>query len=67
MVTSEDSQTTYEYERHYVIYPQMIFNDRMRIKPKGKKVLEGFSYSSETNEEWLSVEQIKERLKKELI
>ncbi len=66
MVTLEDSPTTYEYERHYIIYPQMMFNERMRVKPKGKKVAEGFSYSSEKNEEWLSVRQIRDRLEKEM-
>lgn len=64
MVTLEDSPTTYEYENHYVIYPQMMFNERMKVKPKGKKVSEGFSYSSEKNDEWLSVEQIRDRLEK---
>lgn len=63
MVTTEDSLTTYEYEGHYIIYPQMIFNDRMKSVPYGKKVPEGFSYSSGTNKEWLTVEQIRERLK----
>ena len=67
MITVEDSPTTYEYEKHYVVYPQMIFNDRMKIQPKGIKVKSGFIYSSGTNHEWLSVEQIKERLKQNVI
>lgn len=66
MVTSEDASTTYEYDNHYIIYPQMIFNERMRVKPSGKNVPEGFSYSSETNKIWLSVDQIKERLNQNL-
>ena len=63
MVTSEDSPTTYEYEKHYIVYPQMVFNDRMKAEPTGKKVANGFTYSSETNQMWLSVEQIRERLR----
>lgn len=67
MVTVEDSPTTYEYEKHFIVYPQMVFNDRMRVKPTGKKVKEGFSYSSGTNTEWLTVEQIRQRLQKDVI
>ncbi len=66
MVTPEDSPTTYEYENHYIIYPQMVFNERMRVKPSGKKVPEGFAYSSETNQVWLTVNQIKQKLEKEI-
>lgn len=63
MVTVEDSNTTYEYEKHYVVYPQVKWNNKQRIKEGGKKVPEGFSYSSGNNTEWLSVEQIRELLK----
>ncbi len=63
MVTVEDSMTTYEYDKHFIVYPQMVFNDRQTIIPGGKKVPEGFSYSSGNNTEWLSVEEIKALLK----
>ena len=59
MVTTEDSMTTYEYDKHFIVYPQMVFNDRQKINPSGKKVAEGFSYSSGNNTEWLSVEDIR--------
>lgn len=65
MITVEDSPTTYEYEKHYIVYPQMVFNDRMKAEPKGRKVKSGFIYSSETNQMWMSVGEIKERLKVE--
>ena len=63
MVTSEDSTTTYEYEKHFIVYPQVTFDDEPYVAPGGKKVPEGFSYSSGNNTEWLSVEDIKELLK----
>ena len=63
MVTVEDSMNTYEYDKHYIIYPQMKFNERQRFEPTGKRVEDGFSYSSGNNTEWLSVEEIKELLK----
>ena len=63
MVTVEDSMTTYEYEKHFIVYPQMTWNSRQQPIPGGKKVEEGFSYSSGNNTEWLTVDQIKELLK----
>lgn len=63
MVTPEDSHTTYEYDKHFIVYPQMTWNDRQQPDLSGRKVEEGFSYSSGTNTEWLSVEDIRTLLK----
>ena len=63
MVTTEDSMTTYEYDKHYIIYPQMFWQESKRPQPNGKKVEEGFYYSSGNNTEWLTVEEIRELLK----
>lgn len=63
MVTVEDSANTYEYDKHFIIYPQLVWSESRRNKPTGKKVPEGFSYSSDNNTEWLSVEEIRELLK----
>ena len=63
MVTTEDSFTTYEYKKHFIVYPQMTWNNKQQPDMNGHKVAEGFSYSSDNNTEWLSVEQIRELLK----
>ncbi len=63
MVTVEDSMTTYEYDKHYIVYPQMVWSESRKAVPTGKKVPEGFSYSSGNNTVWLTVEEIRERLK----
>lgn len=63
MVTVEDSMTTYEYENHFIVYPQMVWSKDKMPTPTGGKVEDGFSYSSGTNKEWLSVDEIKELLK----
>ncbi len=63
MVTTEDSMTTYEYDKHYIIYPQMFWQESKRPQPDGKKVEDGFYYSSGNNTEWLTVEEIRELLK----
>ncbi len=62
MVTVEDSPNTYEYDKHFIIYPQMVWSESKKAVPTGKKVPEGFSYSSDNNAEWLSVEEIRELL-----
>ncbi len=63
MITVEDSMTTYEYDKHFIVYPQMVWSESRRPKPTGRKVPEGFSYSSGNNDWWLSVDEIRERLK----
>lgn len=63
MVTTEDSFTTYEYAKHFIVYPQVVWNNKQQVARGGRKVQEGFSYSSDNNEQWLSVEDIRELLK----
>jgi len=59
MVTREDSLRTYEYDKHFIIYPNMIWWDEGKAIPGGKKVARGFEYSSGTNSQWLSVEALR--------
>ena len=59
MVTTEDSATTYEYDKHFIVYPQMTWNNRQQPDLSGKKVMEGFHYSSDNNTEWIGVEEIR--------
>jgi UDP-N-acetylglucosamine 4,6-dehydratase (inverting) len=66
MVTREDSLKTYEYEKHYIIYPHYTWWNEDRVIPGGQKVPEGFEYSSGNNDQWLSVENLKGLLPKVL-
>ena len=64
MVTKDDSWTTYEYDKHFIIYPHYSWARLDRdVLPGGKKVPEGFEYTSGNNTEWLDVEGLKEALK----
>ena len=63
MVTKEDSMLTYEYEKHYIVYPHFDWWNADKIQTGGKKVEQGFEYSSGNNSEWLSVDDLAERLK----
>lgn len=59
MISAEDSYYTYEYPEHYKILPAINGweNCTKRIK-NGKKVPEGFIYSSDNNTEWMSIETL---------
>ena len=63
MVTVEDSLTTYEYDKHFIVYPQFDWSAHRKSEPTGKRVSDGFSYSSDNNTEWLTVEEIRELIK----
>lgn len=66
MVTREDSLRTYEYEKHFIIYPHYNWWRARDIIPGGRLVQPEFEYSSGTNTEWLSVEALREKLKTDL-
>ena len=55
MIGAEDALYTYEYSEHYKILPAIHSWDRdaNRIK-NGKRVPEGFSYTSDNNREWMT-------------
>lgn len=64
MVTRDDSRTTYEYEKHYIVYPHFDWwNSKSFMTPGGRKIEDGFEYNSGTNSEWLSVEDLRRELK----
>lgn len=60
MIGAEDSFYTYEYEEHFKILPA-IHNwsaDQNRIK-SGRRVAEGFSYTSDNNSEWMDQDDLR--------
>ena len=60
MIGVEDAAYAYEYEGHYKILPQIFAwsKDARRIKD-GKPLREGFFYSSDNNEEWMTIETLR--------
>ncbi|MFW5671873.1 MAG: UDP-N-acetylglucosamine 4,6-dehydratase (inverting) [Acetivibrio ethanolgignens] len=65
MITRDDSRMTYEYEKHYIIYPNF---EWMKLEPDriglGRLVEEGFEYHSGENKEWLDIEALKKELER---
>lgn len=63
MITTDDSRQTYEYEKHYIIYPNFDwFDAKKRFTEGGVKVNDGFGYVSNDNKEWLTVDEMKKRI-----
>lgn len=58
MVTREDSLHTYEYKNHFIVYPHYNWWGAQDVIQGGKLVEPEFEYSSGTNTEWLSIEDI---------
>ena len=66
MITSSDSQTTYEIKKYYVILPDNSLENFKKFKKHFKslkKVNENFNYNSKTNKEFLKVAEIKQMIK----
>jgi UDP-N-acetylglucosamine 4,6-dehydratase (inverting) len=64
MIGSEDAYSTYEYIDHFKILPQIHkwCDDPVRIK-NGNLVSQGFVYSSDSNKEWMSIEELRAWIK----
>jgi UDP-N-acetylglucosamine 4,6-dehydratase len=65
MITSSDSFYTYDLGKYYVIIPQTpVWSVPDFIKKlDAKKVPEGFHYSSGTNSEWVTVDELRNLIK----
>jgi UDP-N-acetylglucosamine 4,6-dehydratase (inverting) len=64
MISIEDASYTYEYPEHFKILPAIHEwnKDQSRING-GKAVLENFSYTSDNNSEWMTVDSLREWVK----
>jgi UDP-N-acetylglucosamine 4,6-dehydratase len=59
MIAAADARRTLDLGTHYVIQPEMEWW-RPRNGLDGKPVPDGWSYTSDTNTEWLTVDQLRE-------
>jgi len=65
MIGIEDSSYTYEYDEHFKILPQIHewSVDPFRIKD-GKQVSDDFSYTSDNNRDWMTIEELQQWIDK---
>ena len=60
MISMEDSETTYDYGSYYKVFPNIHnWESRYNFNKKGKKVSQGFVYSSDNNKDWMTVKYLK--------
>ncbi|MBH0164044.1 UDP-N-acetylglucosamine 4,6-dehydratase (inverting) [Fictibacillus sp. 7GRE50] len=59
MITEDDARRTLEFDSYYVIQPEFPWW-KEEYSTDGKTLPDGFRYSSELNEDWLSVDQLVE-------
>ncbi len=63
MITKDDARNTYEYEKHYIIYPNFEWWIKKDYFTSGGVLIkDGFEYNSSTNTEWLDVESLKKAI-----
>lgn len=60
MISPHDARRTLDMGDHYIIQPEMEWWQDSNLQ--GEAVADGFSYSSETNTEWLSDEELREMI-----
>lgn len=68
MITASDSFTTYDLGKYYVILPQVTNWDLKEYKTafNAKQVPLGFNYTSGDNDEWETVDSLRELIKEHL-
>lgn len=63
MIGQDDSRHTLEFDRHYVIYPETHHGEpwlrQFAESERGVSPPEGFVYASDTNEQWMGVEELR--------
>ena len=60
LITEDDSRTAVASHDRYVIEPQFGLASRVGTLPNAEPVPEGFRYASDTNDEWLEPEQMRQ-------
>jgi len=60
MVTAEDARKCIEFDDHYVVQPAFPWwSDELAEEGGGRPVPDGFVYASDTNDRWLSVDELR--------
>jgi len=62
MISEDDARSTKELDDCYVIQPAFHWWSK-ELHSEGKAVPEGFSYNSKTNDQWLTIDKLKEIIK----
>jgi UDP-N-acetylglucosamine 4,6-dehydratase len=59
MISEDDARRTFAFDDYYVIAPLLAGWSHEQQWKKGQELPEGFAYRSDTNDQWLSVDEIR--------
>ncbi len=59
LISEDEARTTVELDDMYVVQPAEALWFGQEWKDRGKPIADDFRYASNTNDEWLNIEQIK--------
>jgi len=65
LISKDDARNTLEFPHYFIIKPEiseLFKTNRKSNASKGKKVIDGFEYTSMSNKQWLSVKQIEKAI-----
>ncbi len=62
LITASDARHTLEFDNYYIIQPEFSWW-KLGNHKDGKPLTDDFEYTSDKNEEWLTVEEMREMLK----
>jgi UDP-N-acetylglucosamine 4,6-dehydratase len=63
MISEDDGRNTLEFDDHYVVQPQFHWwADDYGAQKGGRAVPEGFRYSSDANDRWLTESELLEMI-----
>jgi UDP-N-acetylglucosamine 4,6-dehydratase len=60
LISEDEARTTVEMEDMFVVQPAEAFWFGREWEKRGELCVEGFRYASNTNPQWLSIEQIRQ-------
>lgn len=58
MITEDDARQTLEYDSYFIIQPEFPWWSE-EYRHGGRKLAEGFKYTSDLNDNWLSIEELR--------
>jgi len=64
MIGIDDARHTLEYEDHFIIIPETIYHHPLSLERfiagrEGKPLPDNFSYASDTNQQWITIEELR--------
>jgi UDP-N-acetylglucosamine 4,6-dehydratase len=59
LVTEDESRHAQEFDDHYAIHPSFPFWRDEELNPRGRELAPGFRYSSDRNDTWLTVAELR--------